>query len=252
MAVSFTGKKIAMFGDSIIENFGIPEELADRTGATVYNLGFGGCRMAPLIINPAISKANVYKNEMSMTAMATSIFQKNYDSLIVAGNKLNSEFGDDNRSQISTIANTINWDTIDIIWIDFGTNDFGMGVPLGTTSTNTTTRFHGAVKWVISRMQSQCKTSQIYFSTPKWRSAAGSPGDASFTKNGEGCLVSDYADVIRYWCAYYGLPVCDLNATLGVNKFNEEYYLLDGVHPTARGVDRIVDRMESFLRYHYV
>ena len=45
-----SNKKIANLGDSIFGNFRAPEDIssfiAEATGAEVYNLGFGGCRMS--------------------------------------------------------------------------------------------------------------------------------------------------------------------------------------------------------------
>ncbi|MNT89691.1 hypothetical protein D3C72_2304660 [compost metagenome] len=40
----FSGKKIVCFGDSITEFGTYPTQMANRLGATGYNIGFGGCR----------------------------------------------------------------------------------------------------------------------------------------------------------------------------------------------------------------
>lgn len=246
------GKNIVMFGDSIIETYGIPANLATLLQATVYNIGMGGCRMAKL---PSPGTQQGYINEMSMIGLATAISTSDYTALDAAAASLaGAPYNDDNRPQIAVLK-AIDWATVEAIVIAYGTNDFSASRVLGSATSTTETEFYGALNESIRLLQAKAPAAQIMLCTPAWRGPLADLGDSDLNANSAGLYLKDYADAIRNRCnEKWHVPTCDLDRTLGVNVSNKATYLNTGddLHPSTgagslRWAKRIAARLLAVL-----
>lgn len=245
----FAGKKIVMFGDSITEFGDYPARVATRIGATVTNMGFGGCRMAYHTGDPN----SAYYEKMSMFNLARYINTGNYSELIAAADSLFAASGDDNRPQAVALS-AIDWSTIDYITVAFGTNDFRGGVPLGAVSDSGGTSIRGAINYTVEKILSVYPHLKLAFITPPWRArqATGDGLESDANSNGNGVYLIEYADAIIDQAAKNHLPALDLYRHSGINKWNEATMLDDGLHPKSpAGYQLIADKVASFIASNF-
>lgn len=237
-------KVIVNFGDSIFGNYRPPEDvstfISNYTGATVYNCGFGGCRMA------SHSIANF--DAFSMYNLATSIASQNFavqDTAIEAGKtattegegKLPSYF----EETLATLK-SIDFSKVDIITIAYGTNDFAGNKSLDNDGNlYDTTRFAGALRHSIETILSAYPHIRIFVCSQIYRFWMDSAG--AFTEDSDaktysaGHKLTDFVAKTKEVAKAYHLPFIDNYYELGLNKFNRTIYFpaTDGTHPNAIG-----------------
>ena len=125
---SLNGKKIVNFGDSIFGKRRPPEDIstyiAEYTGAEVYNIGFGGCRMSEQLSYPHFDMFSMYRLADSVAGADYSLQEESfsYDPLDEA---LPAYF-----SEALKTLESIDFSKADIITIAYGTNDYTAEQPL--------------------------------------------------------------------------------------------------------------------------
>lgn len=128
---------------------------------------------------------------------------------------------------------SISWASYDFVTIEYGVNDYGNDIAVGTASDaagNTT--FASCLKTIIEYAINQNKKLCIIICTePDVR------GDN--TNNNDNTL-KDYVDVTLAIAAQYRLPVCDWYYHSGINNMNRgnasyDYMTADGTHPNNDG-----------------
>lgn len=252
-------KTIVNFGDSIFGNTeDISTKLAELTGATVYNCGFAGCRMA----------AHSYENynAFSMHSLALAIANNDYSvqenalTLTVQGVTVPSDFS----NKLQTLK-SIDFSAVDIITIAYGTNDFMSDIYLSETQDQkfSTNRFMGALRYSIETVLTKYPHIRIFLCTPTYRfwfsKTTNEFTDDSNTRiNAKGSLLSDYADALKTVAKEYNLPVID-NYDIGINKFTRfayfptatdaegNLYNTDSTHPNRDGKYVIAQNMANKL-----
>lgn len=138
----------------------------------------------------------------------------------------------------------------DLVTIASGTNDFKLNVPLGNIGkigdvnfdTNT---FYGAYRDLIEHILEEKPTIRIVLFTPLQRDNGNY--NSWNTVNGAGHSLDDYTNAIKEIAKMYSLPVCDVNANSGFNKFNLSTYTLDGLHPNDLGYERMGGYVSNFI-----
>ena len=235
------GKSVVCCGDSVTEgswDYKYPPVLASRTGATVINGGFGGCRMAA---HTGFAISPLY-DPMSMYRISERIKNGDWSVLTAAAQALFDAEGDDNRPQAAALA-AVNWSNVDFLTIAYGTNDFGAAVPIGTDSDNTGATFKGAINYTLANILSTYPNIRPVFVTPLWRSRVVTPGDDSnVTPNASDLYLRDYVDAIKSRAAAWQVPVIDLHATSGINIANWATMMPDGLHPwSSAGNTRVAN-----------
>lgn len=231
------GKTIVCFGDSITgsgSGFGtdIATYLADFTGATVYNIGYGGCRMTTYMPHEQWDAFSMYrlaeavgKNDYSYQ-LASFSFDDGY-----------SKHGYYFRDHYEKLIN-IDFNKVDIVTIAYGTNDLTAGRL--APNDDYTASFTGSLKYSIEQILNAYPHIKIYLCTPIYRAWLNE--DKSFledseTKEFKGYKLTDYVQAVKDVGAECGLPVIDLYYNLGINKDNRLNYFTekDGTHPDERG-----------------
>ena len=225
------GKKIVNFGDSIFGNYrdtnntdkSISAYIAEKTGAKVYNAGFGGCRMAT---------HSQYWDAFSMDSLADAI---------VTGNWTPQETAIANQSALPTyfsdtveMLKGIDWNNIDVITIGYGTNDYTGNVALAD--------FKESLRYSLRTILTAYPHLQIIVVSPMWRwfivsGAYSHCSDDEASKNSNGNILPDFVVACEEVAKEYHVPYLDTYYDMGINRYNYLHYFAssDGTHPMNNG-----------------
>lgn len=158
--------------------------------------------------------------------------------------------GTTNGSGIVTTGLAQNYTTHALAIIEAATNDFKLNVPLGNignigdTIFDRTT-FFGAYRTLIEFILTQNPGIRLVLFTPLQRDNGGYNG-WDFA-NTAGHTLNDYREAIFLLGKMYGLPVCDLYANSGFNKFSLSTFTMDGLHPNDSGYERMGNYAAQFI-----
>lgn len=241
---SFRGKTIVNFGDSIFGNKRPPTDistkLAEITGATVYNLGFGGCRMC---------RDNGPWDAFAMYQLANAIASNDFsiqDAVDVSSvSGMPSYFG-----ETRTLLKSIDFNNVDIITIAYGTNDFTSGRQLDSTSDmKNIIFFGGALRHSIETILTAYPHLKIFICGQTYRFWMDSSNefidDSDTHTNSNGNTLIDYINKTKEIANEYHIPFIDNYFDLGINKFNRSHWFPsnDGTHHNELGGKLIAEHM---------
>lgn len=214
------GRKIVVFGDSLIgmtrDQTSVPAYAAAYTGAKVYNVGFGGCRMAK-------HPSNGYA-AFSMWALADAVSTGNY-----AAQDAQAPSGADYFSSQLDVLKSIDFTTVDAVVIHYGTNDFAANVPLDDAANLLSTdTVCGALRYSIKKLLTAYPKIKIFVSLPLYRTWGG-VGSETY-KNALEKTLPEYDSAMKTVAEEHNLPTVDGYKQLGINSINSSAYLSDGTH----------------------
>ncbi|GLR55123.1 SGNH/GDSL hydrolase family protein [Shinella yambaruensis] len=242
------GKRIAIIGDSIVQNYGIPALIAERLGCEVVNLGFGGARM--VWDNRTSGTLYMYKKWFSATALADAVESGDWSNQIAAAEDLYNDPGrgstDDFRAA-ALLMSTMDWTKIDAILVMMGTNDYGGGIVIGDDLDTDPTHFLPATKNVIAKFSAALPKTRLLFAPPMWRGPRASHGDSNINNNGTHWM-HEYQDTIIDRAAYSQIPIVPVHKEVGINVDNTLALMTDDLHPGADGAPRIVATLSGGIR----
>lgn len=226
------GKNVVVFGDSLIGMYrgdtSATAHIANVTGATVYNVGFGGCRMST---HPTHGYA-----EFSMWALADAVATGTWTSQDAYASSGSDYFPE----QLATLKG-IDFNTVDYVVIHYGTNDFGGGVAIGASSAATDhSTLCGAARYSIEKLLKAYPKLRIFISLPVYRywESDGIIIYADTYTNSQNNKLYECVNALRDVAKEYNLPIIDGYYELGINKVNASTFLLDGTHHNAVGRKR--------------
>ena len=243
------GKTVVNFGDSIYGKRRPPDdistELAKLTGAVVYNCGFGGCQMQ--------THWNSDYAPFSMCNLADAIVSGDWtaqDAVLanISSNGVPAYF-----SEPVGILKNLDFSTVDIITIAYGTNDFATDKALDSDSEPTATNtFAGALRYSIEKLLTAYPNLKMYICSPVYRFWVDDEifvDDSDTHTNAIGAKLTDFVDKTKAVVEEYHLPYIDCYYTLGFNKFNrlQYFYADDGTHPNTAGCHVIAAHMAKAL-----
>lgn len=236
-------RKVVCFGDSL---FGMvrgdtstPAFVASFTGATVYNVGFGGCRMS---VHPSHGYA-----EFSMWALAKAIADNDWTAQDTYASSGSDYFPD----QLA-ILKDINFNAVDYVVIHYGTNDFGGSVAIGQDSASSvTTTICGAMRYSIETLLTAYPRLRIFISLPIFRfwEVSGTKVYSDTYTNSQNNTLVQVVEAMRTVAKEYNLPIIDGYYGLGINSTNADSFLSDGTHLNAPGRQRFGEYIGSRLLY---
>lgn len=132
----------------------------------------------------------------------------------------------------------------DLVVVFGGTNDFGHGdAPIGNDTDRTPDTFFGACHYLMSGLKKKYPDAKIVFMTPLHRAS-----EMSLNRNGVN--LECYVNIIKRVAEYYSIPVCDLWSLCDIQPCDpaiKEKYCPDGLHPNAKGHEKIASVLEDFL-----
>ena len=244
MNIELQGKVVAHFGDSLIGNTrdytSTPFFESEVCGATVYNLGFGGCRMSVHATGWDLC---------SMYRLADDIYNDDFTAL-------KSAITDGWDGMPGYFKTTIVWlencdfENVDAIVISYGTNDYrgstsappnDLDNPSDPFDTSTVC---GALRYSIKKIQQKYPRIQILVTPPLYRvSLDGNneiTGDSDTEDWGAGTLI-DFAEAYKKACEDMKVPFLDMYHESGINLYTEPYFFPvdDGTHPNEYGRKRM-------------
>lgn len=232
---SLYGKKVVCLGDSL---FGMhrgadsaPAFVAAETGATVYNVGFGGCRMS-------VHHSTGYA-AFSMWALAKAIAENDWTTQDAQASSGSDYFPD----QLALLK-SIDFNEVDIVVIHYGTNDFGAGNAISLDNTSDPddyTTLRGALRYSIDKLLGAYPHLRIYISLPVYRYWTADDGTVTYAETyvgKSGKTLPEFVEALRNTAMEYNLPVIDGYYGLGINKVNAATFLSDGTHHNAVGRER--------------
>ncbi len=227
------GKKVVCFGDSIFGMYrgdtSAPAYVAGPTGATVYNVGFGGCRMA---VHPYTGY-----NEFCMWALAKAISEGNWTAQEAAAASGAAYFPE----QLAVLK-SIDFTAVDYVVIHYGANDFGGSVMLDNANDQKDySTFCGAFRYSIDKLLTAYPHLRIFVSLPCFRywEVEGNVEYTDTRKDDHGDTTLDFVEALRTAAAEHNLPVIDSYHDLGINKYNVTTYIGDGAHHNQAGRKRL-------------
>lgn len=231
------GKTIVNFGDSIFGNARPPEDistyLAELTGATVHNCGFGGCRMS---YHPS---ANY--DAFSMTKLADAIASGDFSIQDAAISNTEGDSVPGYFAESVELLKNIDFNKVDIITIAYGANDFN-GVTLDNADNILSQRtFAGALRYSIETILTAYPHIRIFVCSPTYRFWMDSEyvftEDSDTKVGGAYYRTTDIVEKAKEIATEYKLPYIDNYYSLGINKFNRGQYFptTDGAHHNVNG-----------------
>lgn len=196
---SMAGKKVVMFGDSILGNVGdlttlpltYPETLLARyLEAEVTNCAIGGTTLASRTDSASYSS-------VSMTEIADAIAAGNWTAQDAAAGSVGGDFA----VKVARMK-AVSWADVHTVVMAFGTNDYAIPNPIGTTADTTGTTFRGAVHNIVDKLLSAYPHLQIVFQTPIYRDRlVGGPNAASGTGSINGTTLTVTAKTVGAFTA---------------------------------------------------
>lgn len=214
------GKKVVVFGDSIIgmtrDQTSVPAYAATYTGATIYNVGFGGCRMS-------VHPTNGYA-AFSMWALADAVSTGDYTM-----QNAQASSGSDYFPEQLALLKTINFNDVDMVVIHYGTNDFAANVAIDNASDDDdTATLCGALRYSLRKLMTAYPKLRIFVSVPiyrKWNSV----GAETYT-NSNGVKLIDFCEAMARVATEFNCPVMNGYRALGINTINDAAFSADGTH----------------------
>lgn len=237
-AAPLAGKTVVCFGDSLFGMYtgdtSAPAYAAKYTGATVYNVGFGGCRMSQHPY-PEYDKFCMY-------ALADAIASGDWSAQDEVASQGSANFP----AQLEILKN-IDFSAVDMVVVHYGTNDFTAGSS-GVTIDNpdnpkATNTLCGALRYSIEKLLSAYPQIKIFVSLPAfrfWESEDGTITTSDDKINGKGNTLIDFGRALAETAKEYKMPYIDCYHGLGINKENRATYFNpnDGTHHNEAGRKR--------------
>lgn len=255
-AYPLKNKVIVNLGDSIFGNFDAPNDIstkiAELTGATVYNCGFGGCRMARHV--------SAYYDPFSMYRLADAIVSRDF---ALQEQALKMAKKDERQTGLlifkfpKTLSKLkkINFNKVDIVTISYGTNDWLGGNDLDNDNDLLDVdSLAGALRYSIEKMLTKYPHLKIFICSPIYRCWNNTDGSLDYDTDNlstsvNGVRFIDIIDKQESVAREYNLSFVDNYHKLGINKINRLQYFSveDGTHPNLAGRQLIAEHIAKCL-----
>ena len=228
-------KVIVNFGDSIFGRSRPPEDistrLAELTGATVYNCGFGGTLMSAVSNN---------FQPFCMVELAKAITSRDFniqDTAINDSSSLPSYY-----AETLALLKSIDFDEVDIITIAHGTNDHNYVDLDNADNPLDIYKIMGALRFSIETILTTYPHIKIFICSQTYRFWMDSNGefiedtDTHKSTNKEHTY-KNLLEATEAVAKQYKLPYIDNYYALGINKLNKGHYFpaTDGTHHNING-----------------
>lgn len=236
---SLDGKRVVFIGDSITAG----------SGATsidnAYNSVF--CKLYnAILVNKGVSSTCIANNTSNGTSSQRFITRATAEDL--QGAALIVVFGGTNdfSYDVKPIGSLFNEEDIDTH------NNIGDKKRVAPTDTDT---FAGALHELIKTIRANAPIVPIVFMTPMNRGRYNANNPTYDEKNKNGDYLSDFSDAIKSICAFYSIPVLDLQSVSELDFLDEniaEEYSTDKLHPNDKGHKLIGNLLYRFVENNVV
>jgi lysophospholipase L1-like esterase len=227
--LTFTGKNLVCFGDSITGEFFYPVDyptiIANTIGINAYNVGFGGCMMA---IHP-----NAMYAPFSMCNLADAIVSGDFSTQTA---QLSAGVPNYYTTRLNTLK-SIDFNTVDYISIQYMTNDWNNGNLVESADTLDKNTFKGALRYALNTLLTKFPQLKIILIPAIYRFDLTTGNDSDVMTSSSGLKLTDFVQGAIDIGKEYKYPVANTYYGLGFNKFTRGYYFpsTDGTHPNDIG-----------------
>lgn len=254
-------KQIVCFGDSITGSYVEADDsfksyeafLEEMTGATVHNVGFGGCLLT--------DRNSQYWGAFSMTAIVDAIVAEDFSAQqtaleLIETDAQTSGYALDFYKEHVANLQSIDWTTVDYATIFYGTNDWASGIAIEPSGDDEfdRTSIKGAYRYVVQQLLTKYPHLQITLLSVIPRFQAPTQND-DFTYSFEymadvnGVSLEDYRNATEEMAKELHTGFIDMY-NCGINKYNATLYFAnnkDGTHPVSYGRELIARRIAGYL-----
>ena len=226
------GTVVVTMGDSItgmyVDGGSVAGKLAEITGTTTYNCGFGGAQMATM------TSADFRPFSMWMLADAIVSGDFTVQEEKAAIDTMPEYFADHVVS-----LKKLDFSKVNIVTIGYGTNDFTASIKIDNASDKyDVTSFGGALRYSIEKLMSAYPNLRIVLVAPTWRFWKDSSDNYLYDSDTHEIgnqKLHDFVDKTVEIAKQYHLPVVNPYDEMGINKFNYPLWFRDGTHPNDVG-----------------
>lgn len=240
----YKGKRFSLLGDSI-STFGTPSA-TNEDGTYCYSYyPSASCRYSVDGVDSiAFDVENTYWMKLiERTGMVLGI-NDSYRGTRVSGTS--------NAFNLQTRINHLGENgTPDVILVYGGTNDAGNGVTIGTFNTENpqnytdeqiaslpVSTFADGYRAMLIRLMKTYPLAEIVVVLPTFTSSYYTITNLDL-----------YVEVIKEACDFFGIKYIDARCT-GINVYNRATYLVDGIHPNAKGMDLLFKKIYKQLIFN--
>lgn len=230
---------MVFLGDSVVGNVwmhpGITDVMEERLGKTVFNGAFGGTRMSFWNENSQGSRAS---SEWCMVRLAQAICNDDWGSQLATVSYANHyqmtntqalDYFYDRMIQLSQI----DFEQVEILLIEHGTNDYNVGRPLDNPENAfDETTFGGALRSSLALLQKTYPQMHIILVTPIYCEIG---ENKCYNTDYGGGYLDDYVALEKQIAAEFGVEVIDAYHESGIWEENVDVYLPDRLHPSEAG-----------------
>lgn len=232
--------QIVFLGDSIFDNnrdgTGIPYLTSVQCGADCYNLAIGGTCAA-------IELTEEYENDKWTSTSLVGVVKA------IRGD-IPTDVFEGKRTKEILDSKEVNFEDTDYFVIEYGMNDFFRATPLTSDSSDYDIRTYvGALRYAVSNLQDYANDATIILCGPNYAQFFSGDryiGDGQSLNTGYGTLFN-YAGICQYVANEQGAYFFDAYLDLGIDAYNAEEYLEDGVHLTEAGRHLYADALSKMI-----
>lgn len=239
------GKVGVAFGDSITQGGAYPDYVSSLTGANYINVGFGSTRLA------RTNRENYPWKDIGMCDLVDAITSGDWSLTDAAIDEIDAYYGNTSYSTIYNRLKAIDFNTVDFITFMYGTNDANNSVfEIGAPDSTDTYTVNGALNHILQSIMSTYPHIKVYALSPIFRKklSGWGDGDSDNSKLPDGVYLYDIAQAIVDKAKEYHIPVKDMYNESGINRYNADHFLKDGVHPGDAGNQLMNEVIYKFLQ----
>ena len=239
------GKVGVAFGDSITQGGSYTDYISDKTGANYINVGFGSTRLA------RADRPDYPWSRIGMCELTDSITTNDWTITDAAIDEIDAYYGNTTYSTIYNRLKAIDFNTVDFITFMYGTNDANNSLfEIGASDSTDTYTVNGALNHILKTLITTYPHIKVYALSPIFRQklSGWGDGDSDDSKLPDGVYLYDIAQAIVDKAKEYHVPVKDMYNESGINRYNADYFLKDGVHPGDAGNQLMNEVIYKYLQ----
>lgn len=142
----------------------------------------------------------------------------------------------------------------DFVFMFGGTNDWGLGCPLGTIADRTPSTFYGALYYTLNMLRTKYPTKSIFVGTILQRNYVASPSSqpVGIDSNKNGNSVDEFNQAIIYMARRFGCIVIDTWQAGIYPEINGSDYTRDGLHLNITGGQKLAIYIKNVMEQYPV
>lgn len=234
--------QMVFLGDSVVGNVpggqSMTEVMEQRLGKTVFNGAFGGTSMSLINEDLRGSKAS---SQWSMVELARAICYEDWGSqrasLAYAKHyqKTNTQMLDYFPDRLLELSQ-IDFDGVEILLIEHGTNDYGGGQILeNPEDVYDVETFGGALRTILSMLQEKWPKLRIVLVTPIYCELGENGSKKCYNTDYGGGIMDAYVEKEKQIAEEFGVEIIDAYHESGIWEDTVADYLEDRLHPSEAG-----------------